>query len=50
MKKLFFFASNSESNDTLGDESTLQSLDSYDWEEDPCFPGMEVDKRQENEQ
>ena len=46
----FILASDSESNDVFRDESTLQSSDSYDWEKEPCFPGMQVDKTQENDQ
>ena len=46
----FILASDSESNVAFGGESTLESSDSYDWEEEPCFSGMEVDKTQENNQ
>ena len=47
---VFILASDSESNDVFGDESTLESSDGYDSEEEPCFPGMEVDETQENDQ
>ena len=46
----FIFASDSESNDVFGDESTLESSDSYHSKEEPCSPDMEVDETQENEQ
>lgn len=45
----FILASYSKSNDAFGDESSLNSSDSHDWKEEPCFTGMEVDKTQENE-
>ena len=46
----FILASDSESNDAFDDESTLESSISYDSEEEPCFPGMEVDEKQKKEQ
>ena len=45
----FILASDSESNNAFGEESILESSDSYDWEE-PCFPDMEIDKTKENDQ
>ena len=46
----FTLASHSESNGVFGIESTLESSDSYDSEKEPCFPGMEIDKTQQNDQ
>ena len=40
--------SDSESNDSFGDESSLESSDKYDSEEDPWFCGTEFDEIQEN--
>ena len=43
-------ASDSESNDAFGDESTLEPSDSYDSEKESCFSGTEVDEIQKNNQ
>ena len=40
----FILASDSDSNDQFGDESSLDSSNSHDSEEEPCFHGTEVDK------
>ena len=45
----FILASGSESNDSLGDKSSLQSSDRYDSEGEPWFRGTEVDEIQEND-
>ena len=45
----FILASDSESSNSSGDESSLQSSDSYDSEEEPWFRDTEVDKIQEND-
>ena len=45
----FILASYSESNDSFGNESSLESLDKYDSEEEPWFRGREVDEIQEND-
>ena len=37
-------ASDSESNDLFGDESSLESSDRYDSEEEPWFCGTGVDE------
>ena len=42
----FILASDSDSNDSLGDESSLDSSDSHDSEEQRCFRGTEVDEIQ----
>ena len=46
----FILASDSDSNDSLGDESSLDSSDSHDSEEEPCFRGREVDEKQGKDQ
>ena len=46
----FILASDCENNGAFGDELILESSDSYDSEEEPCFPDMEVDKTQKNDQ
>ena len=46
----FILASDNERNDVFGDESTLESSNSYDSEEAPYFPVMKVDETQENGQ
>ena len=46
----FILASDSESDDSFGDRSTLESSDRYDSEEQPWCPGTEVDEIQENDQ
>ena len=43
-------ASGSDSNDLFGDESSLDSSNSHDAEEEPCFRGTEVDEIQEKDQ
>ena len=40
----FILASDSDSNDSFGDESSLDSSDSHDSEEERCFRGTEVDE------
>ena len=45
----FILASNSESNDSFGDESSLESSDRYDSEGEPWFRGTEVDEIQERD-
>ena len=45
----FILASDSESNDSLGDESSLESSDRYDSEEEPWFRGTDVDEIQQND-
>ena len=45
----FILASDSESNDTFGDWSILESSNSYDSEEETCFPGMEIGEKLEND-
>ena len=35
----FVLASDSDSNDSFGDESSLDSSNSHDSEVEPCFPG-----------
>ena len=40
----FIQASDSESNGVFGNESTLESSDSYDSAKEPCFPDMELIK------
>ena len=35
----FILASDSDSNDSFGDESSLDSSNSHDSEVEPCFPG-----------
>ena len=42
-------ASDSEINDSFGDESSLESSDRYDSEEQPWFRGTDVDEIQEND-
>ena len=42
----FILASDSDSNDSFGDESSLDSSDSHDSEEQRCFRGTEVDEIQ----
>ena len=46
---IFILASDSESNDSFGDESSLESSDRYDSEGEPWFRGTEVDELQEND-
>ena len=46
----FILASDSDSNDSFGDESSLDSSDSHDSEEKPCFHDTEVDEMQEEDQ
>ena len=43
-------AFDSESNDSFGNESSLESSDRYDSEGDPWFRGTEVDEIQEKDQ
>ena len=43
----FVLASDSDSNDAFGDESSLDFSKSHDSKEEPCFRGTEVDKIQE---
>ena len=45
----FILASDSESSNWSGDESSLQSSDSSDSEGEPWFRDREVDKIQEND-
>ena len=45
----FILVSDSESSNSSGDESSLQSSDSYDSEGEPWFRDTEVDKIQEND-
>ena len=40
----FILASDSDSNDSFGDESSLDSSDSHDSKEERCFRGTEVDE------
>ena len=42
--------SDSDSNDSFGDESSLDSSDSHDSEEEPYFHGTEVHEIQEKDQ
>ena len=42
----FILASDSDSNDSFGDESSLDSSDSHDSEEERCFRGTELDEIQ----
>ena len=46
----FILALDSESNDSFGNESSLESSDRYDSEGDPWFRGTEVDEIQENDE
>ena len=46
----FILAFDSESNDSFGNESSLESSDRYDSEGDPWFRGTEVDEIQENDE
>ena len=46
---IFILASDSESNDSFGDESSLECSDRYDSEGEPWFHGTEVDEIQEND-
>ena len=46
----FILALDSESNDSFGNESSLESSDRYDSEGDPWFHGTEVDEIQENDE
>ena len=46
----FILASDSDSNDSFGNESSLDSSDSHDSEEGPCFRGTEVDEIQGKDQ
>ena len=46
----FSLASDSDSNDSFHDESSLDSSNSHDSEEQPCFHSTEVDKMQEKDQ
>ena len=46
----FILASDSDSNDSFGDESSLDSSDSHDSEEERCFRGTEVDEIQGKDQ
>ena len=43
-------ASDSDSNGSFGDESSLDSSNSHDSEEELCFRGTEVDEIQEKDQ
>ena len=43
----FILASDSDSNGSFGDESSLDSSNSHDSEEELCFRGTEVDEIQE---
>ena len=45
----FILASDSESNDSFGDESSLQCSDRYNSEREPWFCGTEVDEIKEND-
>ena len=45
----FILASDGESNDSFGDESSLESWDRYDSEGEPWFCGTEFDEIQEND-
>ena len=45
----FILASNSESNDSFGDESSIESSDRYDSQGEPWFRGTEVDEIQERD-
>ena len=45
----FILASDSESNDSFGDESSLESSDRYDSEEEPWFRGTDADEIQQND-
>ena len=44
----FILASDSESNDSSGDESSLEFSDRHDSEGQPWFHGTEFDEIQEN--
>ena len=46
----FILASDSDSNDSFGDKSILDSSDSHDSEEEPCFRGTEIDEIQGKDQ
>ena len=46
----FILASDSDSNGSFGDESSLDSSNSHDSEEELCFRGTEVDEIQEKDQ
>ena len=46
----FILVSDSDSSDSFGDESSLDSSDSHDSEEEPCFCGTEVDEIQGKDQ
>ena len=43
----FILASDSDSSDLFGDESSLDPSDIHDSEEEPCFRGTEVDEIEE---
>ena len=43
----FILASDSDSSDLFGDESSLDPSDIHDSEEGPCFRGTEVDEIEE---
>ena len=45
----FILATDSESNDSFGDESSLEPSDRYDSEKEPWFCGTEFDEIQEND-
>ena len=45
----FILATDSESNDSFGDESSLEPSDRYDSEKQPWFCGTELDEIQEND-
>ena len=45
----FVLATDSESNDSFGDESSLEPSDRYDSEKQPWFCGTELDEIQEND-
>ena len=48
--KALAFILASDSNDSFGDESSLEFSDTHNIEEEPYFRGMEVDEIQENDQ
>ena len=43
----FILASDSDSSDLFGDESSLDPSDIHDSEEEPCFRSIEVDEIEE---
>ena len=46
----FILSSDRDSSDSFGGESSLDSSNSHDSEEQPCFRGTEVDEIQEEDQ